>query len=242
MRTMLAISQRELASLFYSPMGYSVLAGFLLLTGVIVLVTDSLGTGKPASLRGVFDFAPYILTIIIPAITMRTLSDEYRNGTIESLMTAPISDTQMVVGKYLATVIFYAIMLACTLIYLVILMWGTYPATPDKMASLASYLGLFLLGVAFLAIGVFSSSLSKNQIVAWIICVVPLMLFVWFAAYITRVVEGRQRDAFQSFNILRLLDQFNRGLITTESVVFLLGTAALFLFLAVKVVESKRWR
>lgn len=234
-----AIMNRELMSLFYSPIGYIVIAGFLLLTGVIVLVTDSLGPGKPASLRGVFEFAPYILTIIIPAITMRTLSDEYRNGTIESLMTAPISDAQMVIGKFFATVVFYAIMLGSTAVYLALL---KIFSKPDVMASLSSYLGLFLLGVAFLGFGVFSSSLTRNQIVAWIVGVVPLMLFTWFASYITRVVEGRTRDAFQSVNVMRHLEQFNRGLITVESLVFMLATAMLFLFLAIKVVESKRWR
>lgn len=239
MRKTVAIMQRELLSLFYSPIGYIVIAGFLLLTGVIVLVTNTIAPGQPATLRRVFDFTPYVLTIIVPAICMRMISEEYRAGTIETLMTAPLSDAQMVLGKYLAAVIFYTIMLASTLVYLLIM--GIF-GNPDYGASFASYLGLLLVGSAFAAYGVFASSLTRNQIVAWMIGMIPLMLFVWFASFIVTHVQGRWRDIFQHINIARYLDQFNRGLVTTESVVFFLVIAALFLFGAVKVVESKRWR
>ena len=239
MRTTTAIMQRELLSLFFSPIGYIVTAGFLLITGVIVLVTDSFAPGKPATLRSVFDFTPYVLTIIIPAISMRTISEEYRSGTIETLTTAPVSDGQLVLGKYLAAVIFYAIMLAGTLVYLVLMaIFGN----PDIGASLSAYFGLLLLGVAFTAFGVFTSSLTRNQIVAWMLGMVPLMLFVWFSSFIVRIAEGGLRKVIQQINVLRHLDQFNRGLVTAESVVFFLATTVLFLFLAVKVVESRRWR
>lgn len=231
--------QRELLALFYSPIAYIVIAGFLLLTGILVLVTGSFAPGQPATLRSFFAFTPYVLTMIIPAITMRLISEEYRSGTIETLMTAPISDAQMVIGKYLAAVFFYAIMLLGTLVYLVIL--ASY-GNPDIGASLASYLGLLLLGSAFIGFGIFTSSLTKNQIVAWIIGTVPLMLLVWFSAFIASRTEGLFRDAIQRINVERHLDQFNRGLVTSESVVFFVASAALFVFLSIKVVESKRWR
>jgi ABC-2 type transport system permease protein len=235
----MAIMQRELLSLFYSPIAYIVIGGFLLLTGILVLVTGSFAPGQPATLRSFFAFTPYVLTMIIPAITMRLISEEYRSGTIEPLMTAPISDAQMVVGKYLAAVFFYAIMLIGTLIYLVIL--KAY-GNPDIGASLASYLGLLLLGSSFIGFGMFTSSLTKNQIVAWIIGTVPLMLLVWFSAFIASRTDGLLRDAIQRINVERHLDQFNRGLVTSEGVVFFVASAALFVFLSVKVVESKRWR
>lgn len=239
MRTTLAIMQRELFSLFYSPVAYVVIAAFLLLTGVLVLAFGNFGPGQPASLRNFFSFMPYILTIILPAITMRMVSEEYRSGTIETLMTAPISDAQMVFGKYLAAVCFYAIMLGGTAIYLVILMlYGR----PDIGASIASYLGLLLLGASFLGFGMLTSALTKNQIVAWMMGTVPLMLLVWFAAFLTSKTEGVLRDAIQRMNVERHLDQFNRGLVTAESVAFFVATAGLFVFLSIKVVESKRWR
>jgi ABC-2 type transport system permease protein len=239
MRNTVAIMQRELLALFCSPMGYIVVSGFLLITGVLVLATDSFAPGKPAQLRGVFEWTPFVLTIIIPAISMRLLSDEYRTGTIETLMTAPVSDVQMVVGKYLAALIFYVIMLAATLVYLVLMqIFGT----PDWGASLSAYIGLLLIGMAFLAFGMFTSSLTSNQIVAWIAGAVPLMLFAWFSYYIVQRVEGWLRQIFIHVNVMGRFDLFNRGAIAPDSVVFFLGTAALFLFLTVKVVESRRWR
>lgn len=239
MRNTIAIMQRELLSLFFSPIGYIVIAGFLLLTGIIVLVTETIGAGKPATLRGIFEFTPAVLTIIIPAICMRCISEEYRIGTIESLTTAPVSDMQFVIGKYLAALIFYLIMLAGTVVYLVIMMiFGK----PDVGATLASYVGLVLIGASFTAFGIFGSSLTKNQIVAWILGTIPLMIFVWFPFFLIKILPGVWRQAFQHINILRHLDQFNRGLITTDSVALFLATTVLFLFLTVKVVESRRWR
>ncbi|MBU0638193.1 MAG: ABC transporter permease subunit [Planctomycetes bacterium] len=239
MRNTVAIMQRELLSLFCSPIGYITIAGFLLVTGVLVLATESFAPGKPANLRGVFYWTPFVLTIIIPAISMRTISEEYRNGTIETLMTAPITDLELVVGKYLAALVFYIIMLAATLVYVVLLVvFGN----PDWGAALSAYVGLLLIGVMFTAFGLLASSLTRNQIVAWMLAAVPLMLFAWFAFYIVRQVEGWLRVVFQQINVVGRFEQFNRGWITSDSVVFFLGTALLFLFLTVKVVESRRWR
>lgn len=239
MRNTVAIMQRELMSLFYSPIAYVVIAFFLVLMGVITLVTGNFAPGQPATLRNFFGFAPYLLAIIVPAITMRLISEEYRSGTIETLMTAPISDAEMVIGKYLASLVFYTIMLAGTGIYLVVMMMY---GNPDLGASVASYLGLLLVGAAFLGVGLLTSSLSRNQIVAWMLGTVPLMLLVWFAQAMVARTDGWMRDVLQRINIDRHLDQFNRGLVTVEGAVFFLAIAGLFVFLSVKVVESKRWR
>jgi len=239
MRNVRAIAQRELLSLFCSPIAYITIAGFLLITGVLVLATGSFGPGKPATLRGVFNWTPFVLTVIIPAITMRTVSEEYRSGTIETLMTAPVSDFQMVIGKYLAVLVFYVIMLAATLVYLVLMeLYGT----PDWRAGISGYVGLLLIGMTFAAFGMFTSSLTRNQIVAWILGAVLLMLLAWFAFYMVQQVEGWLRDVFLAVNVQGRFDQFNRGLVTTDAVLFFLANTALFLFLTVKVVESRRWR
>lgn len=237
MRNTLAIMQRELLALFWSPIAYIVIAGFLVVTGVLAL--DRIGPGKPATLRDIFQYAPYLLSIFVPAITMRTLAEEYRSGTIESLMTAPVSDTQLVLGKYGAALAFFVIMIAGTLIYPVIMMMY---GNPDLGATLASYIGMFLAGAAFTAIGLFASSLTRNQIVAWILTTVPLVLFVWLAFFIVQQVGGTTRQVLQQINISGRLDEFNRGLVTLDGVVFFLGVTALFLFLATKVVETQRWR
>ena len=239
MRNVLAVMQRELLSLFCSPIGYIVIAGFWLITGVLVWAMDAFAPGKPATLRDVFMWTPFVLTIIIPAISMRTLSEEYRSGTIETLMTAPLSDAQMVLGKYLASYIFYVIMIAGTLVYLVLMqIFGS----PDWGASLAAYLGLLLLGMSFTAFGMLASSLSRNQIVAWILGAVPLMLLAWFAFFVVSRVEGFWREVLQQVNVMGRFGEFTRGQVETSGIVFFLGTTLLFLFLTVKVVESRRWR
>ncbi len=239
MRNVSAIMQRELLALFCSPIGYIVIAGFLLITGVTVRWMDTFAPGKPASLREVFFWTPWVLTMIVPAISMRAISEEYRAGTIETLMTAPLSDVQMVLGKYFATLIFYIVMLAPTLLYLVLMMvYGN----PDVGAALSAYLGLLMVGILFTAFGLFASSLTSNQVVAWILGSIPLLLFACVAYFVVRMVEGTWRQVLQQINVIGRFDDFSRGLVTTDGLVFFLAAAILFLFLTVKVVESRRWR
>lgn len=234
-----AIMQRELLSLFCSPIGYIVIAGFWLVTGVLVWLTEVFSPGKPATLQDVFMWTPLVLTIFIPAICMRSIAEEYRTGTIESLMTAPVSDAQLVFGKYLASLLFYWLMLAGTLVYLVLMQaFGN----PDWGASLAAYLGLLLLGASFTAFGVLASSLTRNQIVAWILGSVPLLLVAWLSYFLVGRTEGWLRELLQQVNAMGRFAQLARGQLDFGAVVFFLGTAGLFLFLTVKVVESRRWR
>jgi ABC-2 type transport system permease protein len=240
MRNTMAIMQRELLSLFCSPIAYIVIAGFWLVTGAIaVWNADVFGPGKPATLRDVFLWTPFIMTIVVPAMTMRAISEEYRSGTFETLMTAPVSDSEMVFGKYLATIVFYALMIGGTLIYPILMqVWGN----PDWGEVFALYVGLLLLGMAFAAFSMFASSLTRDQAVAWILGAIPLMLLVLSMYNLVRRLEGWLREAVQRINVMGRFAQFARGQIETDAVVFFLATAALFLFLTVKVVESRRWR
>ncbi|MBL8879566.1 MAG: ABC transporter permease subunit [Phycisphaerales bacterium] len=239
MRNTIAIMQRELLSLFCSPIGYIVISGFLLITGVIVLMTKSFSPGQPATLAAFFYLTPFVLTIIVPAITMRAISDEYRSGTIETLMTAPVSDAQLVVGKFLASLVFYVIMIAATLIYpILISMFGR----ADWGAAASSYVGLLLMGATFIAFGVMASSLTRNQVVAWIAGAVPLLLLAWLAYYMIPQVSGALRTVFQEVNVMGRFEAMTKGAISLSSAVFFVGGAVLFLFIATKIVESKRWR
>jgi ABC-2 type transport system permease protein len=184
-------------------------------------------------------WTPFILTLVIPAMSMRSISEEYRSGTFETLMTAPVSDAQVVLGKYLATLGFYVIMIAGTLIYpLLMEVFGN----PDWGEVAAVYLGLLLLGVLFTAFSMFASSLTRDQAVAWILGAVPLMLLVLSVYSLVRRFEGRLRELMQQINIMGRFAQFARGQVETDAVVFFLAAAVLFLFLTVKVVESRRWR
>jgi ABC-2 type transport system permease protein len=239
MRNIAAIMQRELLSLFCSPIAYIVLTGFLVATGVIALVFGTFEPGAPANLRVVFYGMMFVLAFFVPAISMRTIAEEYRSGTFETLMTAPVSDLQLVAGKYLAAMSFYVLMILGTLVYPIMMMiFGA----PSLGVTLSGYIGLICVGAAFMAIGVFASSLTRNQIVAWILGTVPLALLVVFSHFFIRAFEGSLRRFFQKINVTERFDEFNRGLITTDSLVLFLGVTILFLFLTVKVVESRRWR
>lgn len=239
MRNTIAIMQRELLSLFFSPIAYIVIAGFLFFTGILVWQSDSFSPGKPATLRTVFQWTPIVLAFFIPAMTMRMISEEYRNGTFETLMTAPVSDLELVLGKYLAGAVFYLVMLATTLVYMVLLIaYGN----PDLGAALAGYFGLLVVGLAFVAVGLLASSLSRNQVVAWIAGAVPLILVALLAYFISLNSEGWVRQLAQQVDVMNRFEMFNRGLIRLDGLVFFLGSAAFFVFCTVKVVESQRWR
>jgi ABC-2 type transport system permease protein len=239
MRNTVAIMQRELLSLFCSPIAYIVIAGFWLVIGAMATYAEAFGPGKPATLRDIFMAAPFVLTIVIPAMAMRTIAEEYRSGTFEALMTAPVSEPQFVLGKFLATLLFYCLMLAGTLIFPIVM---SIFGNPDWGEVLALYIGLVLVGLMFAAFSLYASSLTRDQAVAWILGAIPLMLLVISADRLAKGLEGWARQAVQEINIMGRFAQFARGQIETDAIVFFVGVTALFLFLTVKVVESRRWR
>ncbi len=239
MKNTTAIMHRELLSLFCSPIAYIVIAAFLVITGVLMLVFKSFAPGQPANLRGVFDLTPYLLTAIIPAITMRMLSEEYRNGTLESLMTAPVTDVQIVLGKFAAGLVFYLAMIFTTLVYLVMLMiFGN----PDLGAAFAGYLGLLLIGLPFLGFGLLTSSITNNQIVAWTLGTVPLLLLVSLARWVVNTYDDWRRVLFQNINVIDRFEMFSRGVVSPADMIAFVGAAAFLVFCTIKVVESRRWR
>lgn len=239
MRNITAIMQRELLALFCSPIAYVVLAGFLLITGIGMLVGRTFEPGKPATLRAIFELAPFVLTIIIPAITMRAISEEYRTGTIESLTTAPVTESEFVLGKYCAGVVFLLVMLLGTSAYLVLMeVFGN----PDWGASLSAYLGLLFLGMLYLAVGLMTSSLTSNQIIAWISAAIPLLLLAFLTLWIVTKTDGVARVIAQQMNFKGRFDEFARGIVSLGGVVFFVGSILVFLFITIKIVESRRWR
>ena len=162
MRNVWTITTRELNSYFVSPVAYVVSAAFLLISGVLfsLIITSTL----QASLNGAFGNITFILILVAPILTMKLLAEEVRMGTLELLLTSPVDDWQVVVGKYLGSLILFAVMLlAPTLVYVVFLVaFGQ----PDFGPIISGYLGVLLLGGAFLAVGVLASSLTQNQVVA----------------------------------------------------------------------------
>ncbi|MDE3090712.1 MAG: ABC transporter permease subunit, partial [Chloroflexota bacterium] len=176
MRNIWTIASRELNSYFVSPVAYVVGAAFLLVSGVLFSLT--LTSTMDASLRGTFSNITFILVLLAPALTMKLLAEEQRMGTLELLLTSPVHDWQVVVGKFLGSLILFAVMLlGPTLFYVVLLVWL---GTPDFGPIISGYLGVLLLGGAFLSIGVLTSSLTQNQVIAYILGL-AILLVMWIA-------------------------------------------------------------
>ncbi len=239
MRGAWTITQRELLSFFCSPIAYVVLVVFLGLNGYFFGFIN-LAPGEEASLRFLFGrFMPVVLLFIIPMLTMRLLSEEFRQGTIEPLMTAPVSDAAVIAGKFLGTFVFYLFLLATTLLYLVaIARFGD----PDIGALVSGYIGLLLMGSLYIAVGLFFSTCTSNQIIAVISSFSVLAILAVLMDRFASHVEGRLRVVLQHISIGHQFSEFVQGAINLNNVVFFVTSTAFLLFVSVKVLESRRWR
>jgi ABC-2 type transport system permease protein len=233
-----AIAQRELRSYFVSPVAYVVGALFLLIVGVLFTATIFLSQSSEATLRPLFGNFAVIFLFIVPALTMRLLAEEQRTGTFELLLTAPVRDAELVIGKFLGVMLLVLILLAVTAVYPVILMLA---GNPDRGPMLAGYLGVVLQAAAFLAIGLFASSLTQNQIIAALLAFVILLL-LWLADALSQITGGRIGDLFRFLSITRHFDEFPRGIIDTRHVIYFLSVTAASLFFTTLVVQARRWR
>jgi len=251
-RNILAIANKELRSYFSSPIAYIIIGFFLLPFGVFfflylrAFVQQSMQQAQFGGamninqnvIRYVLQNASVIILFVMPMITMRTYSEEKRSGTIELLLTSPLTDVQIIVGKFLGALGLYVAMLLVTVVYIAILfVYGN----PEWRPLVASYLGLLLMGGAFLSIGLLISSTTNNQIVAGIISfVVFLMLWIvgWFAESSGPVIG----TITKYLSITEHFDDFSKGIIDTKHVIYYLSLITFGLFLTAKSVDSERWR
>ncbi|MBI4579975.1 MAG: ABC transporter permease subunit [Planctomycetes bacterium] len=238
--TMAAITQRELSSLFYSPIAYVVGFIFLLLTGYF-FVSETLIPGKEATMRFLFEKMAGVLVFALPLLTMRSIADEFSSGAIETLMTAPVSDLAVVMGKFLGSLLFYLGLLVTTLPHLFLL--GSYAPDLDASTVLTGYLGMVLLGGMFIAIGIFASSCTRHQLLAATISIAILAVLTFVVDYGAEYARRMwQRDVCAYLNVLGHFADFSKGILDSKSVVFFVSGTVFFLFLATKVMESRRWR
>jgi ABC-2 type transport system permease protein len=232
----LTIARKELTTYFVSPVAYVVTAFFLVVAGFFFYFI--LYFSREASLRGLFSNVAIVLLFVGPGLTMRLLAEEQRMGTIELLLTAPVRDWEVVVGKFIASLAFYTFMLALTILYPIILMrFGN----PDIGPILSGYLGMLLLGATFLAAGVLTSSLTQNQVVAFIIAF-AILLILWLADVAGNAIGGQVGNILNYLSIVAHFDDFTKGVIDTSHLIYYLSLIAAFLFLATRVMEARRWR
>jgi ABC-2 type transport system permease protein len=229
------VAGKELRSYFASPLAYVVTAGFLVITGIFFALSVILTS--EASLRFALDNFRVILLFITPLITMRLLAEEQATGTIELVLTSPVRDWELVVGKFLGALALFGVMLALTLYYpFLLFLYGK----PDPGPIVSGYLGLVLLGAGFIALGLLTSALTKNQIVAAVLAF-AILLLLWLASPIGDVFSGPVRDILRYLSALDHYSDFSRGVIDTRDVVYYLSLVVAGLFATVQVVGARRW-
>jgi ABC-2 type transport system permease protein len=236
MNQILVLAKKEFRSYFDSPVAYVVITLFLLIAGWQFSTT--LFVNNNADLRTMFSIVKFIILFFIPAVSMRLFSEEKRGGTIEILMTLPVKDWQLVLGKFIAAYLLILITLALTLIhYITVSSLGD----PDFGASMGGYIGLALVVGVYLSIGIFTSSLTQNQIVAFILAFVIIFIFFildklifFMPGFIANLLEFLSID-YHYLNI-------SRGVIDTRNLIYYLSLMFLFLFLTVQVLESRKWK
>ena len=237
MRTTQAVAWKEIQVYFSNPTAYIVGMMFLALSGFF-FARDLNDPFPQASLVNFFEGATIILILIAPVLTMRLMAEEQKLGTIELLLTSPVRDWEVIIGKYLASFIFLIATLALTLYYTVLLYVF---ASPDPGPIYAGYLGLALYGGAALAIGLLCSTLTSNQIVAAVVAM-SILLVMFFADLASDNISGTASTVISEISIRSHFDDFDRGVIDTKHVVYYLSVIAFFLFMSIRALESRRWR
>lgn len=242
MSTTFAICRRELGAYFSTPLAYVFIVIFLALSGAVTFYFGQFFARGQADLQSFFSFHPWLYLFLIPAVGMRLWAEERKSGTLELLMTLPVSTVQAVMGKFLASWLFAGIALALTFP-----IWITvnYLGSPDNGIIIAGYIGSFLMAGAFLAISSFVSSLTRNQVIAFVIAAAVCFVFMmsglelvqsafrgWAGPFIT--------DLIASLSFLTHFDGITKGVIDIRDVIYLGSVMALFLFANVVTIDLKK--
>lgn len=236
MRNVLTITQRELKSYFVSPLAYVVTALFLVLSGYLFALI--LANQKEASLTGLLSNVSVLFLFIVPAISMRLLAEEQRTGTIELLLTHPVQEWEVAVGKFLASFMLLLVMLGLTLVYPMFLaLYGD----PDRGPILTGYLGVTLQAAAFLSLGLWASSVTQNQIIAAIMAF-GLILILWLSDSLGQFLGGTLGAIVSYVSVTNHFNDFTRGVINTKDVVYHLTLVAAGIALTTVSLQSRRFR
>ena len=242
MRQFLSITKRELISYFATPVAYVFITIFLLLSGLFTFYLGNFFEIGQASLGSFFEWHPWLYLFLVPAITMRLWSEEKKSGTIELLTTLPVSTLNIVLGKFMAAWLFTLLALVLTFP-----IWITvnYLGNPDNGVIMASYIGSFLMSGGYLSIGIFISSLTKNQVIAFIVSVTVCFLFTvsglpivldFFSNWAGEAIT----DVIASFSFLANYSDISRGIIDFRTLVYFLSLIFLFLYLNVITLDNSR--
>lgn len=257
MRNLSYMIAKELRSLFVSPIAYVVIPGFLILSGFFFydlltsyaravtfyqiyrnpMIMEQLNVNEFV-LSPLFQNINVLLLLIVPLITMRLFAEEKRHGTDELLFTSPLTIGQIVAGKALAAMIFFLIIIVLTIPYPIILF---KISNPDLGKTVSAYLGLFLVGISFISLGLFASSLTDNQLVAAVIGFSALLLF-WIIGWMGENTEGAIGNILQAVSLTKHFENFGKGMLQISDVVYFASFIGFWIFLTLRSVGSVRWR
>jgi ABC-2 type transport system permease protein len=234
LRNIWAVATRELRSYFLSPLAYVVIFLFLALAGLLFALI--LNNSREASLRPLLSNVSVLFLFIIPAISMRLVSEELRTGTVELLLTNPVQEWEIVTGKFLASVLLLLVMLALTLLYPIFLViFGN----PDRGPIMTGYLGVFLQGASFLAVGLWASSLTQNQIIAAIVAF-GILLVLWLSDNLGQFLGGTFGTIVSYTSATNHFQQFPEGVINSPDVVYYLTLVVAGLVLSTLALQARR--
>jgi ABC-2 type transport system permease protein len=248
MRNVPVLLRRELNAYFASVLGYVVMMFFLLVMGVtfgvIVNFLTSRGPTQMTAMKIMFSMFWLPSLVVVPMITMRLVAEEKRSGTIEMLMTAPVTDFEVVLAKWLGAVTLYTLMWALTILYVVILRHFSGGRASLDLGPIASgYVGVLVIGQFLIAIGVLASSTTKNQVAAALMSFAVVFLFIIVLNWMNFLFQGGPAgQLFRYVSAFEQMDDFSRGILDVRPVVLYASGTALALFLATRVVESRKWR
>jgi ABC-2 type transport system permease protein len=247
MRNVPTLLRREMNAYFASVLGYVVLVFFLLVMGVTFAVIVNYLTRGPTqmtAMRIMFSMFWLPSLVVVPMITMRLLAEEKRAGTIEMLMTAPVTDFEVVVAKWLGAVVLYSLMWGLTGVYVLVLRKFTGGMTSLDLGPIASgYLGVLLIGQFLIAIGVLTSSLTKNQVAAAVMSFAIIFAFLLVLNWVDYLFQGGPvGKLIKSVSAFEQMEDFARGIVDVRSVVLYLSASFWTLFVATRVLESRKWR
>jgi len=234
-RNTTTIALREFKSYLASPMAYVVTGVFLVLTGFFFQSSPT--TYSETSIKGFLVWGSILLLLLASVLTMRLLAEEKKMGTLELLLTAPVRDSEVILGKFLGSLGILTVMLALTFYYPILLMWF---GDPDMGPIATGYLGLFLLGCTSLAVGLFASSLTSNQIVAAVVAG-GILCALWFLGMAADLLPEALGEVISYLSLSHYFPDFMRGVIDTRGIIYYLSITVLFLFLAIRSLESSRW-
>jgi len=243
MSPMLVIAKREFRSYFDSPLAYVVIClSFLVLGGFVFLFRGGFWQADRASLQSMFEYVPLGLTLlVVPVVTMRLLAEEKRSGTLEMLITLPVRDSDVVLGKYLGALGLVLLLVLATLVYPIAMFKWPWTLGPlDQGPVMSGYLGLLLFSAASVAVGLLVSSLTESQAVAFFITFFVLLV-LWLIGTVAENLSGWYGNAMAYVSFQTRLSGFTRGLIDSRDVVFFLSVTGLALVFAFRALERRKW-